>query len=700
MKHKKQRQSRPKRLRFSRFFLRRLIPCLLAAGTVCIIRIRSSYKYWEDFDKYAKEDLEDKLDIFDEEGYFFDAEGHTWADEIMQSGGLPAVLRNLTNQHNMLSELPFQPYKDISAMLIQPDTGKYVISEPQVRLYACEYGENGETQNRAYTADTAQSEQISDELLAYAQQHSFRFGFWTQFFGKSYLFYALTEFEPFEMLIGRYYPYMFATHAYVNGDQLAGVEYGWNRNIKQLHDITFFGNVPSGEWQEITNHNFYRIGDTYYRDKANWYKDRAPGVTDLNSIYFSGYPANCPSGQLMRRSADQISGSWAMYQKQVAHYQEIIDDPTGKLRQKYYREQFDLIVMQMQDEDETKRRGEQVYSEVQAKVPSPEEKIEELNKEWISKPRGIVWNTLNYDTFGYEPSRYQFYIDSREVTLKGKNYILLSAQSVDVKNTVRPGNIIESFQAFLAAVLLALLWATIARLKALRKYEKDEYRRSLTAALAHDLKSPLTAISGYAENLDSGVHPEKQKHYTASILENSQYMDSIITNVLELSRLEQDSVAKRKWVELITLAKDQLSYREDEIADRELQIQVTGCCFLYADPQMMAQAVCNLLDNAFKYTPDGGSITVTGEECALRVVNDIKEEKVNRIDELCEAFVKGDSARSNRKGTGLGLSVVTQAAKLNKLRFSIESSGHSFTALLSDKPLLFRRIRMQKKKQK
>ena len=81
----------------------------------------------------------------------------------------------------------------------------------------------------------------------------------------------------------------------------------------------------------------------------------------------------------------------------------------------------------------------------------------------------------------------------------------------------------------------------------------------------------------------------------------------------------------------------------------------------------------------------------------MRVVNDIREEKVNRIDELCEAFVKGDSARSNRKGTGLGLSVVRQAAALNKLRFRVESSGHTFTALLKDKPLMFRRIRFRTK---
>ena len=273
---------------------------------------------------------------------------------------------------------------------------------------------------------------------------------------------------------------------------------------------------------------------------------------------------------------------------------------------------------------------------------------------------------------------------------------MLAVQTLDMRKYLLSGIIFYFIKYLILALIPALIWTLLFYPRARRRCDAGEYRRTVTAALAHDLKSPLTAISGYAENLDSGVHPEKQKHYTASILENARYMDSIITQSLELSRMEKDLVAKKQWVDLIPIMQEQLGHRQDELGERGIKAQITGSCCFYADPRMMLQAVRNLLDNAVKFTPDGGSITVTGEGRAMRVVNDINAEKVERINEVCEAFVKGDSARSNRKGTGLGLSVVRQSAELNKLRFRVQSSGHTFTALLRDKPLLFRRIRFGK----
>jgi signal transduction histidine kinase len=97
---------------------------------------------------------------------------------------------------------------------------------------------------------------------------------------------------------------------------------------------------------------------------------------------------------------------------------------------------------------------------------------------------------------------------------------------------------------------------------------------------------------------------------------------------------------------------------------------------------MMKQAIRNLLDNAVKYTPEDGSITVTGEKHTLSIVNDIAEEAVSDPQRLSEAFVKGDKARSNRMGTGLGLSIVQQIAAQNKLQLHIDSSMHQFRVRL------------------
>ena len=225
----------------------------------------------------------------------------------------------------------------------------------------------------------------------------------------------------------------------------------------------------------------------------------------------------------------------------------------------------------------------------------------------------------------------------------------------------------------------------------------EEYRRNLTASLAHDLKSPLMAISSYSENLLNDVQPEKKHHYSKSILENTQYMDSIIVNVLDLSRLEKNGKTKRKAIDLTALTSEILSGMQEQLDARSLKASVSGSCTVKADRAMMMQAIRNLLDNALKYTPEGGSITVTGEKHTLSIVNDIAEEQVNDPQQLCEAFVKGDEARSNRMGTGLGLSIVQQIAVQNKLRLHIDSSMHQFRVGLSQRaPISLKRIHKAK----
>ena len=210
----------------------------------------------------------------------------------------------------------------------------------------------------------------------------------------------------------------------------------------------------------------------------------------------------------------------------------------------------------------------------------------------------------------------------------------------------------------------------------------DEYRRNLTASLAHDLKSPLMAVSSYSENLVNDVQPEKKQHYAQAIYENSQYMDDIISNVLELSELEKGGKPKRRKLDLTETAKMLLAAMQKELDARGLKASVSGSCTVKANPEMLTQAIRNLLDNAVKYTPEGGSITVTGENHTLSIVNDIAEEAVSDPQRLSEAFVKGDKARSNRMGTGLGLSIVWQIAAQNKLQLHIDSSEYQFRVRL------------------
>ena len=106
-------------------------------------------------------------------------------------------------------------------------------------------------------------------------------------------------------------------------------------------------------------------------------------------------------------------------------------------------------------------------------------------------------------------------------------------------------------------IALSVIISLIAYNKYCAQYEIDEYRRNMTSALAHDLKTPLTAIMGYSENLKNNVHSEKRDYYADAVIENVRYMNEIITGTLELAKIEkQDTKLNKTDVDMAALANE------------------------------------------------------------------------------------------------------------------------------------------------
>ena len=231
---------------------------------------------------------------------------------------------------------------------------------------------------------------------------------------------------------------------------------------------------------------------------------------------------------------------------------------------------------------------------------------------------------------------------------------------------------------FLIEFLIAALIAKIMHMKYRKAYEMNEYRRNLTAALAHDLKSPLTAISGYAENLRENIHTEKRETYADAILENTQYMDKIIADVLNLAKLERMQPDQKTEVDLKQLADDALARYAEQISEKQLTYSCTGSCAVKGNEPMLAQAIGNLIDNAVHYTPNGGSIEIRASEKGFAIRNDAAD--IPDPETVCEPLVKGDTARTSRSGSGMGLAIVRQIMQLHKYRFSVKSENGKFTA--------------------
>lgn len=233
--------------------------------------------------------------------------------------------------------------------------------------------------------------------------------------------------------------------------------------------------------------------------------------------------------------------------------------------------------------------------------------------------------------------------------------------------------------AVLLVIVLALLMARNRWLRVKTEYEIEDYRKSLTDAMAHDLKSPLMALSGFAENLKDNVHTEKRGYYADVISENVNYMNSIIERILELSKTEGDIKLKRERVEVQTLLNEAVSKYEEQIDKKKLTVDIEGDITINADRQLLLQAIDNLIFNAVKFSNDESIIYMACDKNCMTISNTCTagEDEPDELDFL-KPFVKGDKSRSNKSGSGIGLTIAKNIFELHGYKISLKREENEF----------------------
>ena len=660
----------PKKKRFHRFFLRRLLICTLAAVTGGTTLLMFYYK------KEAREFYSDVSSYFDNEISNYtrlSAEGVPMMDNELQKYGAQHLANKLASAY-------LQPeYSDRGVILIHPSEKEYFVSGSSLYFLTSQHDDSDQAQKRCYFAAPETAEKVSSEDWQHYRSVYFRDQV-ISLLNENLLFSLLKHSDGFYNMISNLSKDSCSIPLWIEteGDSARAFAYCWYYNLwaRDKVPITQIFTYQNGRTENGTmiENPYYILQDGMYVESRSRY-DSDPDAyikqESLMSMYITGFPADCESRQLTAQIAKKIedSGIYGMLATEIDQYQQIIADASGEKREQYYR---DKMNEQSLNNAETAVKKED--------IPTPEEQLQNYYQRMCSMPYNVL---SNIDTPFRESERTPFYTNgTKELTLDDDTWYIFYCAHRDFWHEEMPRLTLIGIQFLLGDVLLALILSLIAYFRFKHRYEMDEYRRNLTASLAHDLKSPLMAISSYSENLLNDVQPEKKHHYSKAILENTQYMDDIIVNVLELSRLETHEKTKRKIIDLTALAKELLEGMQEQLDVRGLTVTVFGSCSVKADCEMMKQAIRNLLDNAVKYTPEGGSITVTGENHTLSIVNDIAEEAVSDPQRLSEAFVKGDKARSNRMGTGLGLSIVQQIAAQNKLQLHIDSSMHQFRVRL------------------
>ena len=230
-------------------------------------------------------------------------------------------------------------------------------------------------------------------------------------------------------------------------------------------------------------------------------------------------------------------------------------------------------------------------------------------------------------------------------------------------------------------IALSIILSLIAYNKYCTQYEIDEYRRNMTSSLAHDLKTPLTAIMGYSENLKNNVHSEKRDYYADAVIENVRYMNEIITGTLELKKIEEQDIKLNKTdIDMIALANELIAKYKADFEDRGISVSVSGKCTVKADRELISRAVENLISNAVKYTSKGGKIEITANDKYFRISNSCATDLKGSTEDFCKVFGKADANRSNRNGCGIGLAIVNNIVALHKFKFEVSASGGKFSA--------------------
>ena len=247
---------------------------------------------------------------------------------------------------------------------------------------------------------------------------------------------------------------------------------------------------------------------------------------------------------------------------------------------------------------------------------------------------------------------------------------------------------VAPFSSVLILIGDLFLSAAVAFFLASIKYHKDktvweifEYRIKTTEAMAHDLKTPLSTMMFYLENLEeSSEDPVKVREYTKNISDKVVNMDQMISDILLFSRTEAGRADLK--IEEVSI-KDLVTENLKEYPELKAEIKGDDIS-VKTDKKVLAQAVANLLSNCDRYGEKGSVIDISIEANTLMISN--KTDKIYEdAGSLRKPFVKGDDSRGD-KGTGLGLAIADNNLSILGYKLELISEAGAFSAKIKFDP--------------
>ena len=227
----------------------------------------------------------------------------------------------------------------------------------------------------------------------------------------------------------------------------------------------------------------------------------------------------------------------------------------------------------------------------------------------------------------------------------------------------------------------------------------DRMRRELVSNVSHDLRTPLTSMQGYLETLllkQESMSPEERQRYLSTAIQHARRLGSLVTELFELAKLEAEEIKIHPEPfhlgELISDITDKVRLEAER---RQIRLQTDfhePLPFVYADVGLIERAVQNLLDNALRYTPEGGEVHVKLSPRASRMVVEVSDNGVGiREEDLPQIFNRfyrpAGEEKSSASGAGLGLAITKRILELHKSSIEVLSELNLGTTFTFELPL-------------
>ena len=229
------------------------------------------------------------------------------------------------------------------------------------------------------------------------------------------------------------------------------------------------------------------------------------------------------------------------------------------------------------------------------------------------------------------------------------------------------------------------------------KSQREELRQQFTANVSHELKTPLTSISGFAEILMGGGTDESTtKDFAHSIYDESQRMITLVNDIIKLSKLDEKSISlERETLNLREICREAMEMLSASAKSKKITINLSGDSGNITGVRpVIYEMVYNLVDNAIKYNKPEGKIDISIKNIpdTHRILLAVKDTGIGipetERERIFERFYRIDKSRSKQiGGTGLGLSIVKHAAKYHNATIMVVSEigkGSTFTVIFPE----------------